>query len=120
MKTIAAKRVGCTYKTFLEYAAKYPEINEAVKDAREAMLDTVELKAYDRIMSGDTAMIIYMLKTQGRSRGYIEKQQIDLNIDSEKLALLTKLIEQRGKKLSDVVEEMLQELQSADVASAVS
>lgn len=120
MRTKAAKKLGCNYRTVVRYIEEYPAVAEAENDSRESMLDAIELKAYAAAMKGDNTMMIFMLKTQGKKRGYIEKQQIDLNIDSEKLALLTKLIEQRGKKLSDVVEEMLQELQRADVANAVS
>jgi len=80
MKTLAANRVGCTYKTFMEYSRKYPEINEAVQDSREQMLDHVELKLYDRCMNGDTTALIFMLKTLGKQRGYQEKT-VNYNYD---------------------------------------
>lgn len=120
MRTKTAKRLKCAYNTVVRYINEYPAVAEAERLARETMLDAIELKAYSQAMQGDTSLLIFMLKTQGKSRGYIEKSQLDLNVDSEKLNQLTKLIEQRGKKLSDVVEEMLQELQSADVTSPVS
>jgi len=73
MKTLAARQLGCDYKTVVAYIERYPEVAEALETAHENMLDTIELKAYDRCMKDDTTMIIFMLKTQGKERGYIEK-----------------------------------------------
>lgn len=75
MRTKAAKRLKCSYNTVVRYINEYPAVAEAEKLSRETMLDAIELKAYAQAMQGDTAMLIFMLKTQGRSRGYVEKQE---------------------------------------------
>lgn len=75
MRTKAAKRLRCSYNTVVRYINEYPNVAEAEKLSRETMLDAIELKAYAQAMQGDTAMLIFMLKTQGRGRGYVEKQE---------------------------------------------
>lgn len=85
MKTLAARQLGCDYKTVVKYVEKYPEVAEALATAHENMLDTIELKAYDRCMKDDTTMIIFMLKTQGKARGYVEKT-LNVNVDLSKLS----------------------------------
>lgn len=117
MKTIAAKRLGCTFNTVVRYMELYPAVAQAAVDARESMLDEVELKLYQNCMKGMETSLIFMLKTIGRKRGYAEK--IDLNVSIEALRELSTLVEKRGRKLSDVVEEMLQEMRYADTTSAL-
>lgn len=75
MRSLAARALGCTYRTVQRYINEYPEVAQAEVDAHEFMLDTIELKAYDRAMKDDTTMIIFLLKTQGKKRGYVERQE---------------------------------------------
>lgn len=75
MRTKAAKKLRCEYRTIVRYINEYPAVAEAETLARETMLDAVELKAYSQAMKGDTTMIIFMLKTQGKSRGYVDRTE---------------------------------------------
>ena len=47
-----------------------------VSDAREALVDAAESQALKQIKQGNTAMIIFTLKTLGKSRGYVERQEL--------------------------------------------
>ena len=49
---------------------------QAVIEGRNTRLDFVESKLDQKIDSGDTTAIIFFLKTQGKSRGYVERQEI--------------------------------------------
>jgi len=71
-----AKRVGCVRHTAAKYIRKYATVQQAVEDEREAMLDSIEAEAYKQAKSGDSAMIRYILSTKGKSRGYVERQEV--------------------------------------------
>ena len=47
-----------------------------LKDAREATIDNVESGLYKKALSGDTTCMIFFLKTQGKHRGWVERQEI--------------------------------------------
>lgn len=74
--TVAAARAGVSYTTINRYVAEYPTVKQAALDAREKMLDYAEGKLYSKIKDGDNTCIIFYLKTQGKARGYIERQDI--------------------------------------------
>lgn len=51
------------------------ELVQAVLDAREDALDYVESKLFKNIKKGEKTSIIFYLKTQGKERGYVERQE---------------------------------------------
>ena len=71
----AAKALRCSRQTVMNYAARYPEVREAMDDAREAMLDVAESKLFDAVRKGQPWAVCFYLKTQGKKRGYIERQE---------------------------------------------
>jgi hypothetical protein len=42
-------------------------------------LDFAESQLYKQIKDGSTTATIFYLKTKGKQRGYVERQQIDIN-----------------------------------------
>ena len=75
LMTFAAKRAGVGYATVKRYVAEFPSVAQAVVDAKEGMLDFAEGKLMEKIKAGDNTAIIFYLKTQGKARGYIERQE---------------------------------------------
>lgn len=75
MVTVAARKLGCTRQTVHAWINRSPQVAEAVKDAREVMTDTTELKFYEAIMKGEAWAISMYLRTQGKDRGYVERQE---------------------------------------------
>jgi hypothetical protein len=64
-------------ETFLRYKNEYPEIAKALEDAKEATLDLAESKLMSLVSKEDLGAICFYLKTQGKRRGYIERQELD-------------------------------------------
>ena len=51
------------------------DLAQALKDARERQLDLLEQSCFDRaIETNDTTLQLFLLKTQGRSRGYDQSE----------------------------------------------
>lgn len=74
--TYTAKRLGCDRSTVYSYINKYAVCKKALEDARETMLDTAEMRLWEQINAGDTTAIIFTLKTIGKGRGYVERQEL--------------------------------------------
>ena len=77
MLTIAAKRLGCDPVTIYRYVREYPTVAAAVKEQRESVTDMAELALYKAIQEGEGWAVCFYLKTQGKGRGYIERQEIE-------------------------------------------
>ena len=90
--TKAAGKLDCSVATIYNYVNRYQSVQEARDESREAMLDFAEGKLLSLIRKGNVAATIFFLKTQGKSRGYIERQEVDskqvsLNIDMGTLTM---------------------------------
>lgn len=72
----AAKKLGVSVPTVYNYIDRYPELKEIRQNAVEALIDLAESALEKKIKRGDTTAIIFTLKTQGKNRGYIERQEI--------------------------------------------
>ena len=73
---VAARRVGCSRTTIHTYVNKYASVRKAYEDANETTLDFVEGKLMELVRAGNVAATIFFLKTKGKSRGYVERQEV--------------------------------------------
>ena len=71
------KSLGIARSTFYERVNKDEEIYDALQEAREEILDLGESKLIELVEEKNPQAIFFMLKTIGRSRGYIEKQEVE-------------------------------------------
>ena len=78
--TVAAQRLGCTVRTIYNYANKYATVQNAIDEARamwdEKLVDLAELKLFQEVNDGSAWAIKYALSTKGKSRGYVERQEV--------------------------------------------
>lgn len=72
----AAAALKVTRQTLHNHIKQDESLQKIVTDAREAMVDVAESEALKQIKLGNTAIIIFTLKTLGRNRGYVERQEI--------------------------------------------
>jgi len=74
--SFAAQLLGCNRSTIYDYLEKWPDLKQVVADQREGLIDAAESRLLGNIDRGDTTAIIFFLKTQGRGRGYVERQEV--------------------------------------------
>lgn len=87
--TVAANSLQVTRKTLYQWIED-EGLESCVEEARDGALDHVENKLMDRINDEDTTAIIFFLKTQGRNRGYGDKQEINHSHNSNELNVIVK------------------------------
>lgn len=74
--TQACKAVGVDRSTFYKYLKEDLEFASAVKELEDVALDFAESQLYKQIQGGNTTATIFYLKTKGKRRGYVERQEI--------------------------------------------
>ena len=74
--TPAAKIVGINRSTHYDWLKNDPEYKTEVESIEDVALDFAESKLHTQIEKGDTTATIFYLKTKGKKRGYIEKNEI--------------------------------------------
>lgn len=75
--SIACENVGVSRDTYYNYRREDPDFKTTTDDVGEKNLDFTESKLLENITSGKEASIIFMLKTRGKGRGYVEKRQLE-------------------------------------------
>lgn len=78
----AACGIGRTQ--FYQWKKDDEEFAHAVDNVREIEIDKVESKLLDKIDDGDITAIIFYLKTIGKKRGYVERQEITADVSLTK------------------------------------
>lgn len=76
MVSVAARSLGMTRQALYNRIHKSTALQELIADEREAMTDTAELALHRAIVGGEAWAICFYLKTMGKSRGYVERQEI--------------------------------------------
>jgi hypothetical protein len=81
-KACKIAKVGRT--TFYQYLKEDKEFAKQVKDIENIALDFAESQLHKQISEGNTTATIFLLKTKGKSRGYVERSEIvhDNNVKS--------------------------------------
>ena len=74
--TTACKKAGISRTTFYQYVKDDAEFAAAVKDIEDVALDFAESQLHKQIKDGNTAATIFYLKTKGKRRGYVERQEL--------------------------------------------
>ena len=78
--TTACKKVGISRTTYYDYL-KDADFKKQVDDIAEVAVDFAESQLHKQIQTGNTTATIFYLKTKGKQRGYVERQEIDANIN---------------------------------------
>lgn len=74
--SVAARNLGITRKTVYERAKQSPAVQAAIDEARETTLDIAEAALFKQAAAGEGWAVKYLLSTQGRSRGYVDRTEL--------------------------------------------
>jgi hypothetical protein len=80
----ACQAVGLARQTHYNWMKTDPEYAQSVKELEGRTLDFAESHLHKLIKDGNPAATIFFLKTKGKTRGYVERQEIEV---AEKKAL---------------------------------
>lgn len=75
--SLTCEAMNMSRDTFYEWKKKSIEFAAAVEEVNESLIDFVESKLMENINNNDNASTIFFLKTKGKQRGYVEKQEIE-------------------------------------------
>ena len=75
---MACESVGISRQTHYNWLKDDPAYKEACDNLPEVVLDFAEHHLHKLISEGNPAATIFYLKTKGKVRGYIERQEIEV------------------------------------------
>ena len=81
----ACKKVGISRETFYKWKREDEKFSKQADEAGEVAIDYVESQLYKLIKDQNPAAIIFYMKTKGRTRGYIERYQVDQTITDNRI-----------------------------------
>lgn len=81
--TTACKKAGIGRTQFYQWMKDDEDFKKQVQDIENIALDFAESQLHKQISKGNTSATIFFLKTKGKSRGYIERFQVDDVSDRE-------------------------------------
>jgi hypothetical protein len=84
--TTACRNVGIGRDTHYRWMRDDNEYRQQIESIEGMALDLAESKLHEEILGGNTAAIIFFLKTKGKKRGYVEKQEVETTIKQPDLS----------------------------------
>lgn len=75
---VSCKTVGIARQTYYNWIQEDEQFKKDVEtiEPQERFLDFLEGKLVEKINGGDVTSLIFALKTKGKRRGYVERQEI--------------------------------------------
>ena len=85
--TVACKSSDIPRSTYYKWLKEDEEFAKAVKDIENIALDFGESQLHKQIGDGNTSATIFFLKTKGKKRGYIERNELDITSGDEPIKI---------------------------------
>lgn len=81
LMTLVAEDLGYSYSAIWDRVNRSEVLKQIRNDVTERLLDKCENKLQESIDAGNISSIMFYLKCQGKSRGYVEKQNVIAEIN---------------------------------------
>jgi hypothetical protein len=77
----ACETIDISRQTFYNWQEEDAEFKAEIEaiEPNELLMDLVESKIVEKIKEGDTTVLIFVSKTKGKKRGYVEKKELDVS-----------------------------------------
>jgi len=89
---LCAEHLGVTKSKLANRIVNDPELDAIAKDERGKMLDKAERKLMEAVEDGQQWAIQLMLKTLGRDRGYVERQEVH-SVNQVRLEIVEEIVD---------------------------
>ena len=73
--------LGISRRTFYNWKESNKKLAEALDSTYEGIIDFAESKLIEHIQNDDIQALMFFLRTKGKSRGYVEKVEQQVNIN---------------------------------------
>lgn len=73
--TDACEAAGISRRTYYYWIEQDEEFAASIKEIDESLIDFAESKLFENIEGNKTNEILFYLKTKGKNRGYVERQE---------------------------------------------
>lgn len=83
----ACSAMNINRRTFYNWMEKEEAFKFVVDEIQESLIDNAESELQKLIKDGNTAAILFFLKTKAKSRGYVERQEQDITSKGEKISI---------------------------------
>lgn len=98
---LTAQALGVSQGSLCYRISSDPELEEVAKEERGKTLDLAEAKLMQAVDKGEQWAITMLLRTLGRERGYVERQEV-ANVSTVKLEIVEEIVESGPTKSCDV------------------
>ena len=78
--TVACRKLDLPRSTFYKWLKEDEQFAREVKEIENIALDFAESQLHEQISDGNTSATIFYLKTKGKKRGYVERNEVDLTV----------------------------------------
>jgi hypothetical protein len=83
----ACKSAGISRRTYYDWIDADQEFKDSVEEIIESQIDFAESMLRENIKQGKERSIEFFLKTQGKRRGYVERQEIQTDGFPDKIVI---------------------------------
>lgn len=74
--SLAGQKLGVSRQAVWAVVQNHPELQKLIFDERQSMVDLAETALRGELLNGNITAIIYTLKSQGKDRGWAERQEL--------------------------------------------
>lgn len=79
----SCKSVGIARNTYYNWLKDDLDFNQKIKDTMESIKDDIETKAFERVKNNSDRMIIFLLQTKCKDRGYSVSKELIIEEESK-------------------------------------